>query len=47
MKLKNNLKKLLKIPDNFEIIFLQGGATFQNTFISANKPSLADDIIFC
>ena len=31
---------------NFEIIFLQGGATFQNTFIPANKPSLLDNISF-
>ena len=37
---------ILKIPKNFEIIFLQGGATFQNTFIAANKPSLFDNIIF-
>ena len=38
--------KFLKIPKNFEIFFLQGGATFQNTFIPANKPSLFDNIIF-
>jgi len=43
---KKNLKKILNIPDNYEIIFLQGGATFQNTFISTNKPELADDIDF-
>ena len=37
---------LLKIPGNFEILFLQGGATFQNTFIPANKPSLIDNLLF-
>ena len=43
---KAHLYKLLKIPDNFEIFFLQGGATFQNTFIPANKPSLIDNLLF-
>ena len=43
---KLKLKQILDIPDNFEIIFLQGGATFQNTFIPANKPSLLDNISF-
>ena len=43
---KNHLKNLLQIPKNFEIIFLQGGATLQNTFIPANKPNLVDDINF-
>ena len=43
---KNKLHKILNIPDNFEIIFLQGGATFQNTFIPANKPTLLDNISF-
>ena len=43
---KKNLHKLLNIPNNFEIIFLQGGATFQNTFIAENKPTLKDDILF-
>ena len=32
--------KILNIPNNFEIIFLQGGATFQNTFIAKNKPDI-------
>ena len=31
---------------SFEIFFLQGGATFQNTFIPANKPSLIDNLLF-
>ena len=44
--IKKNLYKFLNIPKNFDIIFLQGGATFQNTFIAANKPSLFDNIIF-
>ena len=43
---KTHLINLLKIPGNFEILFLQGGATFQNTFIPANKPSLKDDLLF-
>lgn len=43
---KLKLKQILDIPDNFEIIFLQGGATFQNTFIPANKPSLFENISF-
>ena len=43
---KNHLRSLLQIPKNFEIIFLQGGATLQNTFIPANKPNLADNINF-
>ncbi len=45
-KTKNHLINLLEIPENFEIIFLQGGATFQNTFISANKPDLVDNLTF-
>ena len=43
---KKNLVNILNIPKNFDVIFLQGGATFQNTFIAANKPSLFDNIIF-
>ena len=43
---KKHLVDILEIPKNFEVIFLQGGATFQNTFIAANKPSLFDNIIF-
>ena len=44
--MKKKIYEILKIPKNFEIIFLQGGATFQNTFIPANKPSLFDNINF-
>ena len=33
---KENLKNLLNIPSNYHILFLQGGATFQNTFIASN-----------
>ena len=33
---KDNLRKLLGIPPTFKILFLQGGATFQNTFIGNN-----------
>ena len=43
---KKNLVNILNIPKNFDVLFLQGGATFQNTFIAANKPSLFDNIIF-
>ncbi len=43
---KTYFRKLLNIPYNFEIIFLQGGATFQNTFIPANKPSLINELVF-
>ena len=43
---KAHLYKLLKIPENFDIFFLQGGATFQNTFVPANKPSLIDNLLF-
>ena len=35
-KTKENLKDLLNIPSNYHILFLQGGATFQNTFIASN-----------
>jgi len=45
-KTKAYLTKFLDIPSNFEIIFLQGGATFQNTFIPANNPSLNKDVAF-
>jgi len=31
-----NFKKLFKMPDNFKVLLLQGGATYQNTFISKN-----------
>ena len=43
---KAHLYELLKIPENFDIFFLQGGATFQNTFIPANKPTLIDNLLF-
>ena len=33
---KKNLIELLKIPSNYQILFLQGGATFQNTFLGNN-----------
>ena len=35
-KTKDNLQKLLKIPSNYHILFLQGGATFHNTFVASN-----------
>ena len=33
---KSNLQNLLAIPKNYKILFLQGGATFQNTFVANN-----------
>ncbi len=45
-KTKDYLTKFLDIPSNFEIIFLQGGATFQNTFIPANNPEINKDVAF-
>tara|TARA_Y100000385_G_C13008519_1_gene600577 strand:- start:65 stop:1129 length:1065 start_codon:yes stop_codon:yes gene_type:complete len=35
-KTKDNLQKLLEIPSNYQILFLQGGATFHNTFVASN-----------
>lgn len=43
---KEHLYKILNIPKNFEIILLQGGATFQNSFIPANSPQILNDLIF-
>ena len=45
-KTKDYLTQFLNIPSNFEIIFLQGGATFQNTFIPANNPEINRDVAF-
>jgi len=45
-KTKDYLTKFLNIPSNFEIIFLQGGATLQNTFIPANNPEINKDVVF-
>ena len=33
---KEDLKEILSIPENFEILFLQGGATFQFSMIPMN-----------
>ena len=35
-KLKINLTNLLNIPDNYFILLLQGGATYQNSFLPYN-----------
>ena len=43
---KSKLSKILNIPDDYEIILIQGGATFQNTFIPINKVSLQNNISF-
>lgn len=29
LKAESNMRKLLSIPDNFKVLFLQGGATMQ------------------
>jgi len=34
--IENNLIKILNIPNEYEILFLQGGATYQNTLIPNN-----------
>ena len=33
---KRNLKELLNIPSNYQLLFLQGGATFHNTLLASN-----------
>ena len=43
---KSKITNILNIPDDFEIIFIQGGATFQNTFIPVNNKSLMNNISF-
>ena len=43
---KKKLVDILKIPDDYDIFFIQGGATFQNTFIPANKRSLSNNVSF-
>lgn len=43
---KKKLIDILNIPNEYDIFFLQGGATFQNTFIPANKRSLNNNISF-
>ena len=35
-KTKSNLSDLFNIPSNYKLLFLQGGATFHNTFIANN-----------
>ena len=45
-EVKSKIAKLLNLPEEYDIILLQGGATFQNTFIPSNKPSLNGNILF-
>ncbi|MEM1243457.1 MAG: 3-phosphoserine/phosphohydroxythreonine transaminase [Pseudomonadota bacterium] len=42
---ENDLKTLLNLPDNYQIIFMQGGATLQFSMIAMNflKPGLTAD----
>uniref|UniRef100_H2ZHN0 phosphoserine transaminase n=1 Tax=Ciona savignyi TaxID=51511 RepID=H2ZHN0_CIOSA len=42
-KAKTNLKELLNIPDNYKIIFLQGGATGQFSAVPLNLLNLSPD----
>ena len=35
-KVENNLRLLFDLPNNFQSLLIQGGATYQNTFISSN-----------
>jgi len=48
-KAENNLRKLLTIPDNYKVLFLQGGGTGQFSAIPLNllshKPDLSADYI--
>ena len=43
---KKKLIDILNIPEEYEIVFIQGGATFQNTFIPSNNLSLKSNIAF-
>jgi phosphoserine aminotransferase len=45
-QVKSKIFSILNVPNNYEILLLQGGATFQNTFIPANKLSLKNNISF-
>lgn len=44
---RNDLRKLLNVPDNYEILFLQGGATMQFSMVPMNllKNGKADYIV--
>jgi phosphoserine aminotransferase len=43
---KDKISNILNIPKGYEILLIQGGATFQNTFIPANKASLKENVLF-
>lgn len=43
---KKKLVDILKIPDDYDIFFVQGGATFQNSLIPSNKKSLNSNVSF-
>merc|ERR550534_2513856 len=40
---KNNLRQILEVPDNYEILFMQGGATTQFSCVPLNLGSLSDE----
>ncbi|XP_002125683.2 phosphoserine aminotransferase-like [Ciona intestinalis] len=42
---KTNLRELMKIPDNYKILFLQGGATGQFSAVPLNLLNLSTDAI--
>ena len=39
---ENDMRELLKIPDNFKVMFLQGGATTQFASVALNLLGLAE-----
>ena len=39
--LEQNLKEIFSIPDNYFVLLMQGGATYQNTFIANNFDKLS------
>jgi len=41
---KNNLRQILKVPENYEILFMQGGATTQFSCVPLNLGSLSDEV---
>merc|ERR1719192_2247223 len=40
---KNDMRKLLKVPQDYEILFMQGGATTQFSCVPLNLGSLSDE----
>jgi len=40
---KNNLREILKVPEDYEILFMQGGATTQFSCVPLNLGTLSDE----